>query len=180
MNAMTRQVARPLALMMPAIMWLAGCAPATTDALPAANAAAPPPPQVAQAEPASTSANDRVPIASASARISGEIRDGNRAPPALRVCATPISGGAATCITTQAGASAYQLEVAPGRYHVLGWVQSGELVLIAHAMQIRCIQAPCPPDELIEVTVAAGEQRDGVDLNGGYVQVPAGWPQRPS
>lgn len=113
------------------------------------------------------------------ASIRGAIRDGNRPPPALRVCATPVDGGTPTCIDTQEGVHDYRIEVAPGRYYLLGWVQSGELQLIAHASQIRCIRAPCPPDELIEVSIAAGEQLDGIDLSGGYVDIPQGWPQRP-
>ena len=61
----------------------------------------------------------------------------------------------------------------------MGWVQAGELQLIAHASQIRCIRAPCPPDELIEVEVAAGEAKTGIDLSGAYVEVPRDWPGRP-
>ncbi len=115
----------------------------------------------------------------ASASISGAIRDGNRPSPALRICATPVAGGAPTCIESAAGASEYRIDVAPGSYFLLGWVQAGELKLIAHASQIRCIRAPCPPDELIEVVVAAGEEKTGIDLSGGYVEVPQGWPARP-
>jgi hypothetical protein len=116
---------------------------------------------------------------STGASIGGAIRNGNRPSPALRVCATPVNGGTPTCIDTAEGAREYRVEVAPGRYYLLGWAQSGELTLIAHASQIRCIRAPCPPDELIEVTVAAGQQHAGIDLNGGYVDVPGGWPKRP-
>ena len=179
MNMMVKQRATQLAVVMPAMLWLAACAPAPSEALPAASAASPPPSPVAKADSTSMQPSERPAAASTSASIGGEIRDGNRAPPALRVCATPVTGGPATCVDTQAGAGEYRVEVAPGRYTLLGWAQSGELALIAHATQIRCIKAPCPPDELIEVTVAAGEQRDGVDLNGGYIQVPDGWPQRP-
>ena len=78
-----------------------------------------------------------------------------------------------------ASARAYRIEVAPGRYYLLGWVQGGELALIAHASQIRCIRAPCPPDELIAVEVAAGEARTGIDLSGGYIEVPADTPAGP-
>ncbi len=131
------------------------------------------------AEPTTSPTAEAPAATSATASISGEIRDGNRPPPALRVCATPMGGGAPTCIDTAQGARDYRIEVAPGRYYLLGWVRSGELKLIAHASQIRCIQAPCPPDALIEVTVAAGEQRGGIDLNGGYVDIPPGWPQVP-
>jgi hypothetical protein len=115
----------------------------------------------------------------ASASIRGAIRDGNRPPPALRICAHPVGGGVPTCTDSPAGATDYRIGVEPGRYYLMGWVQGGELQLIAHASQIRCIRAPCPPDELIEVEVAAGEEKDGIDLSGGYVDVPAGWPAKP-
>jgi hypothetical protein len=78
-----------------------------------------------------------------------------------------------------AGATEYRIAVAPGRYFLMGWVQAGALKLIAHAEQIRCIRAPCPPDQLIEVEVAAGEEKTGIDLGGGYVDVPPGWPAKP-
>lgn len=180
-------------MLVPALLLLSACSPATTP--PADSAEATTTPMQPTQEPASSSGT-RADAASmqahdpsavelpaepaagerASASISGAIRDGNRAPPALRVCATPVGGGKATCIETSAGAHDYRIDVAPGRYYLLGWVQAGELKLIAHASQIRCIRAPCPPDELIVVTVAAGQHRDSVDLNGGYMDIPAGWP----
>lgn len=188
MNAMPRAVP----ILIPAMLLLAACAPTTTDAVnaPRSPVAAttetgtPPPVERTQASPnskpapADAQAADSRGASAGRASISGAIRDGNRAPPALRVCATPLGGGTATCIDTQQGAREYRIDVAPGRYYLLGWVQSGELKLIAHASQIRCIRAPCPPDELIEVSVAAGQQLDGIDLGGGYSDIPAGWPQR--
>jgi hypothetical protein len=51
--------------------------------------------------------------------------------------------------------------------------------VIAHASRIRCIRPPCPPDELIAVAVAAGEDKAGIDLSGGYLELPGGWPTRP-
>ena len=180
---------RAMPMLVPAMLLLAACAPATTDAAttpisPATTASAaattpPVAPLATSATPAASApAADSSRASSGQGRISGAIRDGNRPPPALRVCATPAGGGKPTCIDTQQGAREYRIDVAPGRYYLLGWVQSGELKLIAHASQIRCIRAPCPPDELIEVSVAAGQQLDGIDLGGGYADIPAGWPQR--
>lgn len=123
--------------------------------------------------------SDNDPARSGNATISGAIRDGNRPPPALQVCAHPLDGGTPTCTETVEGSRGYAIEVAPGRYHLMGWATGGEVVLIAHASQIRCIRAPCPPDELIEVVVAAGESKTGIDLSGGYVDVPDGWPRAP-
>ena len=128
---------------------------------------------------AAAEAPEPAPASTASAGIQGAIRDGNRPPPAMRICAHPVDGGAPTCVDSPAGATGYRIGVAPGRYYLMGWVQGGELQLIAHASQIRCIRAPCPPDELIEVDVAAGEQKTGIDLSGGYVDLPEGWPRRP-
>lgn len=175
-------------ILVPAMLLLAACAPATPDASmpppPAAatsSATTPPPVERTPASPAPTAsapAADSNRTSPGQASISGAIYDGNRTPPALRVCATPVDGGTPTCIETPRGAREYRIDVAPGRYYLLGWVQAGELKLIAHASQIRCIRAPCPPDELIEVSVTEGQQLDGIDLGGGYVDIPAGWPQR--
>ena len=183
---------RALPILIPAMLMLAACAPATTDAAtapltasitPAATTSAAATPPAAESVEASPTpivpapSDDSAPANASRASISGAIRDGNRPPPALRVCATPVGGGTPTCIETPQGARNFQIDVAPGRYYLLGWVQAGELKLIAHASQIRCIRAPCPPDELIEVTVAAGQHLDGIDLGGGYVDIPAGWPK---
>ena len=183
---------KTIPILVPAMLLLAACAPTATENASApttsvteANPATAPTPAPSQspstgtrAEPASTQSTDVRAAESTGASISGGIRDGNRPPPALRVCATPVNGGAPTCIDTREGASEYRIEVSPGRYYLLGWTQSGEMTLIAHASQIRCIRAPCPPDELIEVTVAASQQREGVDLNAGYADVPDGWPKQ--
>ncbi|MEO6227072.1 MAG: hypothetical protein ABIO61_04335 [Thermomonas sp.] len=189
MNSMPRA----MPILIPAMLLLAACAPTTTEAVNAPRSpvatttetGTPPPVERTEASPNSKPAPaanaptaDSRRASAGRASISGAIRDGNRPPPALRVCATPVGGGTATCIETQQGAREYRIDVAPGRYYLLGWVQSGELKLIAHASQIRCIRAPCPPDELIEVSVAEGQQLDGIDLGGGYADIPAGWPQR--
>ena len=62
----------------------------------------------------------------------------------------------------------------------MGWVQGGDLRLLAHANAIRCIRAPCPPDTLIEVAVDAGAAVTGIDLNAAYSEVPSGWPREPA
>ncbi len=182
---------KKLPILVPAMLLLAACTPtannapsAATTAMPEANPAsaptAAPASPTARAEPAAQGTSPAPAADLASASISGAIRNGNRPPPALRVCASPVAGGTPTCIDTREGASEYRIEVSPGRYYLLGWANSGELTLIAHASQIRCIRAPCPPDELITVDVAAGQQRSGIDLNGAYVDVPDGWPTRPN
>ena len=116
-----------------------------------------------------------------SASVSGAIQLGNQAPPALRVCAMPVVGGSSRCVDTAAGATSYRIDgLAAGDYHLMGWVQGGDLRLLAHANAIRCIRAPCPPDTLIEVAVAAGAAVTGIDLNAAYGEIPSGWPQQPA
>ena len=172
---------RMLPMLLFAALPLGACAPANNAATPPSPAATPAAPAPAPAAgPASAPGEAaKVPQATAGASIRGAIRDGNRPPPALRICAHPVDGGAATCIDSPAGATDYRIGVAPGRYFLMGWVQAGELTLLAHAAQIRCIRAPCPPDELIEVEAGGGEDVAGIDLSGGYVDVPAGWPAKP-
>ena len=171
----------PLPLLLLAALPLGGCTSATDVPQPSPASGTSP----AQAAASKVEAAKPAPVAAATesaapgASISGEIREGNRPPPALRICAHPLAGGAPTCTESPTGATDYRIGVAPGRYYLMGWVQGGELALIAHALQVRCIQAPCPPDELIEVEVAAGEDVAGIDLAGAYVEVPQGWPQRP-
>ena len=175
-------MSRMLPILLFAALPLTACAPVATGSGSASASPAPAPaaaPVPASAPHASAEAPKADAPAVVKATIRGAIRDGNRPPPALRICAHPVAGGAPTCGDSPAGASAYRLDVAPGRYYLMGWVQGGELQLIAHASQIRCIRAPCPPDELIEVEVAAGEEADGIDLDGGYVDVPPGWPAKP-
>jgi hypothetical protein len=104
--------------------------------------------------------------------IAGAIRDGNRPPPALRVCARPLEGGSPTCVETAKGAAAYRIEVAAGRFIVEGQALDDPGMKFAHAERIRCIRAPCPPDTAIEVEVAAGEAKSGIDLSVGEVLPP--------
>lgn len=128
---------------------------------------------------ASAHAGDAAP-APPMASVAGAIRNGNRAAPAMRACAHPLDGGVARCVDVAGGAGNYRIELAPGRYHLLGWPEDAAAGVFAHARQVRCIRAPCPPDELVEVDAAAGEQRDGIDLRGGYPVPPDGWPRRPA
>ena len=115
------------------------------------------------------------------ASVSGAIRIGTQAIPAMRVCAMPVAGGVERCIDSPAGADRYRIEgLAAGRYYLVGWIDGGELRLVAHASTIRCVRAPCPPDALIVVEVPAAAQVDGIDLTAPYVEVPDGWPGEPA
>lgn len=115
------------------------------------------------------------------ASIAGEIRAGSGAVPALRVCAVAVSVGSGRCIDVPPMASSYRIDrLGAGRYYVMAWAREGDVRLYAHAETIRCVKEPCPPDNLVPVDIADGQARDGVDLNGSYAQVPAGWPGEPA
>ena len=171
---------RPLLLPTVIALSLSACSPAPAPAAPpasvsvtspAAPLAAAPGPTVASAPEPGAEPADPVAAPSAST-IAGGIRDGNRPPPALRVCAHPVDGGTPTCIDTAAGATSYRIEVAAGRYVVAGQALDDPGMKFAHAERIRCIRAPCPPDTAIEVEVAAGEAKSGIDLSVGEVLPP--------
>ena len=172
---------RPLLLPAVIVLSLAACSPPPAPASsPAPTASAPVP---AEATPTSTAAPAATPAAPAApsqpvatpsgSAIEGAIRDGNRPPPALRVCAHPLDGGKPTCIDTVAGATSYRIEVLAGRYVVAGQVLDDPGIKFAHAERIRCIRAPCPPDTAIVVEVSAGEDRAGIDLSAGEALPPA-------
>lgn len=119
-------------------------------------------------------ASTPAPATRASGGIEGAIRDGNRAPPALRLCAHPLDGGKPTCIDTAAGATTYRVDVAAGRYLVVGMAKDNPGVQFAHAERIRCIRAPCPPDTALVVEVGAGATTSGIDLSLGEALPPQG------
>ena len=170
----------PRSLLLPAVvaLSLAACSPPSTSAAPPV----PPAPTATPAAPATIMPAETAPTVTpapataapiepgatpSAASISGAIREGNRPPPALRVCATPVGGGTSTCIETASGAASYRIEVAAGRYTLSGQTLGEPTLKFAHAERIRCIRAPCPPDTAIEVEVAAGEAKAGIDLTVG-------------
>ena len=168
---------RLLLLPMLTAISLAACssppAPPSPPAAPAA-AAAPVAAAPITAESTATPVAQEAPAAAVppGSAIEGSIRDGNRPPPALRVCAHPLEGGKPTCTDTATGATSYRIEVAAGRYVVAGQALDDPGMKFAHAERIRCIRAPCPPDTAIEVEVAAGETKTGIDLTVGEALPP--------
>ena len=171
---------RPLLLPAVIVLSLAACSPPPAPASsPVPTASAPVP---AEATPTSTAAPAATPAAPAApsqpvatpsgSAIEGAIRDGNRPPPALRVCAHPLDGGKPTCTDTATGATSYRIEVAAGRYIVAGQALDDPAMKFAHAERIRCIRAPCPPDTAIIVDVGAGAATNGIDLSLGEALPP--------
>jgi len=169
----------PRPLLLPAVIAfsLAACSQPPASSSPPASAVA----TVAPAEVAPTTTSASVPSAAAAepvqsaqsaSTIAGEIRDGNRPPPGLRVCAHPVDGGNPTCVDTAAGAASYRIEVVAGRYVVIGQALDDPGMKFAHAERIRCIRAPCPPDTAITVEVAVGEAKAAIDLSVGEALPP--------
>lgn len=168
-----------LSVLLLASLPLAACSPAAPPTLPAASATMPTraAPRPAAVEPASNPAGPADATASSEgATIEGAIRDGNRPPPALRICAHPLGGGKPTCIDMAAGATDYRMALAPGRYVVVAQAVDDPGLRFAHASRIRCIRAPCPPDALVELALAPGEARSGIDLTAGPAEMPADAP----
>ena len=174
---------RPLLLPTVIALSLTACSPAPAPAAPPAPVSVTSPAATVAAAPAEVAptvasapapgAKPADPVAAPSAStIAGGIREGNRPPPALRVCAHPLDGGKPTCIDTAAGATSYRIEVAAGRYVVAGQALEDPGMKFAHAERIRCIRAPCPPDTAIVVEVAAGEAKSGIDLSVGEALPP--------
>ena len=122
--------------------------------------------------PARASAAEAPEPEHASAAIRGAIRDGNRPPPALRICAHPVDGGTPTCVDIAAGAASYRIAVAAGRYVIAAQALEDPAMKFAHAERIRCIRAPCPPDTAIIVDVGAGAATNGIDLSLGEALPP--------
>ena len=168
---------RPLLLPAVIVLSLAACSPPPAPASsPAPTASAPVPAEAtptSTAAPAATPAAPSQPVATPSgSAIEGAIRDGNRPPPALRVCAHPLDGGKPTCTDTATGATSYRIEVVAGRYVVAGQALDDPGMKFAHAERIRCIRAPCPPDTAIIVDVGAGAATNGNDLSLGEALPP--------
>ena len=169
---------RPLLLPAVILLSLAACSPPPAPAAPPAPTASAPAPVEAPPAPPATSAatppaSAEPVVAAAGSAIEGTIREGNRQPPALRVCAHPLDGGTPTCIDTVAGATTYRIEVAAGRYVVAGQALEDPGMKFAHAERIRCIRAPCPPDTAMVVDVGAGATASAIDLTPGEALPPA-------
>ena len=151
---------------------LAACTHESAAAPPVARVVGSPPPAAGSAPAPATATEAAVPARQAVQQASGgslggAIHDGNRAPPALRICAHPVDGGTPTCVDIAAGATSYRIAVAAGRYVIAAQALEDPAMKFAHAERIRCIRAPCPPDTAIEVEVAAGEDKAGIDLSVG-------------
>lgn len=103
----------------------------------------------------------------ASGSISGRIAYPSEVTPAMRICAVSALAPA-TCTSSAAGSSHYRLGHLPaGDYQVVAKLSEGDMRVGGHVQQVQCIRAPCP-EQPRTVTVAAGADLVGIDLNGFY------------
>lgn len=151
---------------------LSACAQAPAPPAPAAVAATAAAPMASTTPQEAAMQHKDASVPAARGAIEGAIRDGNRPPPALRVCAHPLDGGEPTCIDTVAGATSYRIDVTAGRYVVAGQAKDDPGIKFAHAERVRCIRAPCPPDTAIAVEIGASQTASGIDLSTGEALPP--------
>lgn len=103
--------------------------------------------------------------------IEGRILHPAHVVPALRICA--IGSGAPTdakkvCIDTRPSQDRYRIDgLPPDDYVVIAAADKGVYRIGGHMQQVQCIRAPCP-DMPASVTVAAGANVAGIDINGFY------------
>jgi hypothetical protein len=99
------------------------------------------------------------------ATISGRIVYPAETTPAMRICALRATDALAICTDSRAGRTDYRLKGLPaGDYQVLAKLSEGDMRVGGHMQPVQCIRAPCP-NQLKTVTVAAGADLAGIDLN---------------
>lgn len=173
---MFRRIALPLMLAV-----LAACAPdhgGTADA-PGPAAAAPEAtprrdPPAEPAPPVQTAAAGAPAAAAGPARLRGRVAYPSEYFPPMRVCALAAADpGLGFCTHTVENAPHYDLALPAGTWWLLAWPQdagtAGDPGLLSRASE--CLGSAgigCDDHELLEVTVAPGEVREGLDINDWY------------
>lgn len=138
---------------------LAACAPAAPPA------DAPPVAAEAATEPA-THAD--------AARLRGRVSYPSEELPAMRVCALATEDmGLGYCSETAVNAPHYELHVPPGTWILLAWPQgtgtAGDPGLLSDASECLATSGlNCDDHDFLELTVDAGEVREGLDINDWY------------
>ena len=100
--------------------------------------------------------------------ISGKIAYPSEVTPLMRICAVRTGVGAPICITSLAGQTHYRIERLPaGEYQVQATLSEGEMRVGGHMLPVQCIRAPCP-EQLKSVSLSAGAELTGIDLNEFY------------
>lgn len=108
------------------------------------------------------------------ARLAGRVAYPSEELPAMRVCAvSPQDPGTGYCTDTAVNQPHYAIEVPPGAWWLLAWPRdtgaAGDPGLLSAASD--CLGSGgtgCDDHALREVVVAAGEVREGLDINDWY------------
>lgn len=119
------------------------------------------------------------------ARLTGRITYPSEELPVMRVCALDSADpGRAVCFRTAPGQATYLLDVPAGDWWLVAWPQdtgtAGDPGLLSAAS--ACLAGGgtgCDDHALLAVTVAAGEARDGLDINDWYYDPSAFPPPMP-
>lgn len=163
---------------------LAACRPAgaPAEAPPAetgadSSASAPPEPASApdaasgSAEPAAAETGTAPPVA---ATLRGRVSYPSEELPAMRVCALATEDmGLGYCSETAVNAPHYELRVPPGTWILLAWPQDtgteGAPGLLSMASECLATSGlDCDDHDFFELTVDAGDVREGLDINDWY------------
>lgn len=155
------------------VLLIAGCSPAPAPAPPAPATEARPEQDAAEAAGlvAPTPAEVTGPLP---ARLTGRVTYPSEELPVMRACAVDSTDpGTAVCFRTVAGQATWRLDVPAGTWWLLAWPQdtgtSGDPGLLSAASACLASGATgCDDHALLPVTVAAGEVRDGLDINDWY------------
>ena len=166
---------------------LAACAPSAPPADDAAAAAdtsevslaAPPaevapPAEASSGPPETAAAPDATAPATPHAVLRGRVSYPSEELPAMRVCALATEDlGLGYCAETAVNAPHYQLRVPPGTWILLAWPQDtgteGAPGLLSMASECLATGGlDCDDHGFLELTLDAGETREGLDINDWY------------
>jgi hypothetical protein len=154
------------------VLLMAGCSPAPAPA--PAPEAAPAPVVDAEVAAGNVAPTPAEVIGPLPARLTGRITYPSEELPVMRVCAVDSTDpGTAVCFRTAPGQATYMLDVPAGAWWLLAWPQdtgtSGDPGLLSAASACLASGASgCGDHAPLLVTVAAGEVRDGLDINDWY------------
>lgn len=108
------------------------------------------------------------------AHLRGRVSYPSEELPAMRVCALATEDvGLGYCARTEVNAPHYELKVPPGTWILLAWPQDtgteGAPGLLSQASEcLATAGLDCDDHDFLELTVDAGEVREGLDINDWY------------
>jgi hypothetical protein len=173
-------------LVLCSVLGLAACTPPAPPADEAAQAAEtaevslaappaePPPPDAAPPETPEAAPPETAGPASPHATLRGRVSYPSEELPAMRVCALATEDvGLGYCADTAVNAPHYELRVPPGTWILLAWPQDtgteGAPGLLSMASECLATSGlNCDDHDFFELTLDAGETREGLDINDWY------------